>query len=69
MPDYWVIVRRGNPELLDLLSTAFRGRSGFTVIVDRRETASRWASLERRGQNDDWNDHNFFVAERFSLFS
>jgi len=39
MASYWIVVPRGNPELYELLSVAFRGRAGFSVIVDRRGTA------------------------------
>jgi hypothetical protein len=37
MASYWIVVPRGNPELYELLSVAFEGRSGFSVIVDRRQ--------------------------------
>jgi hypothetical protein len=36
MANYLIVVPRGNAELLDLLSVAFRGHSGFHVVVDRR---------------------------------
>lgn len=36
MASYWIVVPRGNPELLELLSVAFEGRAGFSVVVDRR---------------------------------
>ncbi len=36
MTNYWIVVPRGNTELFDLLSVAFRGHTGFYVVVDRR---------------------------------
>ena len=36
MASYWIVVRRENAELLDVLSVAFRGRTGFDVVADRR---------------------------------
>jgi hypothetical protein len=36
MANYLIVVPRGNAELLDLLSVAFRGHTGFHVVVDRR---------------------------------
>lgn len=36
MANYLIVVPRGNTELLDLLSVAFRGHTGFNVVIDRR---------------------------------
>ena len=36
MTNYLIVVPRGNAELFDLLSVAFRGHSGVHVVVDRR---------------------------------
>ena len=38
MANYLIVVPRGNTELLDLVSVAFRGRTGFNVVIDRRGT-------------------------------
>ncbi len=44
MANYWIVVPRGNTELLDLLSVAFRGHTGFSVVVDRRGAGSSGGS-------------------------
>jgi hypothetical protein len=51
MANYLIVVPRGNPELLDLLSVAFRGHAGFSVVVDRRGTDSD--GLPISSKNDD----------------
>jgi hypothetical protein len=68
MPEYWVIVRRNQSELLALLTAAFRGRRGFTVIGDRREPSTKARHRDRRLKPNEWNNDDFFVAERVSLF-
>lgn len=40
MANYLIVVPRGNSELYDLLSVAFRGHTGFNVVVDRRQPGS-----------------------------
>ena len=40
MANYLIVVPRGNSELFDLLSVAFRGHTGFNVVVDRRQPGS-----------------------------
>jgi hypothetical protein len=40
MANYLIVVPRGNAELFDLLSVAFRGHTGFNVVVDRRQPGS-----------------------------
>jgi hypothetical protein len=54
-----------------MLASAFRHRTGFTVIQDRRARAAerrataRAESLpSRRSDGDGWNGHDFLVAER-----
>lgn len=66
MPSYWIVVRRGNPELYDALSVAFRGQTGFTVLVDRRKAddGSRPEAGERREASLAWGEDEFVVAER-----
>lgn len=67
MASYWIVVPRGNEELFDLLSMAFQGRSGFTVIVDRRaddHAAARVEGAERRGQRAELGPDEIVVAER-----
>ena len=63
---YWIVVRRENRELLDILSVAFRGRTGFDVVADRRLTHSprRRGIGERRGPQALWGADEFIVAER-----
>ena len=36
MTNYLIVVPRGNTELFELLSVAFRGHTGFNVVIDRR---------------------------------
>jgi hypothetical protein len=40
MTNYLIVVPRGNTELFDLLSVAFRGHTGFRVVIDRRGAGS-----------------------------
>jgi hypothetical protein len=49
MANYLIVVPRGNTELLDLLSVAFRGHTGFNVVIDRRGTGSGLAMLPSTG--------------------
>lgn len=49
MPNYLIVVPRGNTELLDLLSVAFRGHTGFNVVIDRRGTGSGPAVIPSTG--------------------
>jgi hypothetical protein len=51
MANYLIVVPRGNHELLDLLSVAFRGHTSFSVVVDRRGTDSD--GLPISSKNDD----------------
>ena len=66
MASYWIIVRRENPELLDTLSVAFRGKTGFCVVADRRESRARRrrGPGERRGTPPQWGPDEVIVAER-----
>jgi hypothetical protein len=64
MASYWIVVSRGNPELFELLSVAFRGRTGFSVIVDRRGTGAQALAGERRLNPSDLGPDEFIVAER-----
>jgi hypothetical protein len=64
MASYWIVVSRGNPELFELLSVAFRGRTGFSVIVDRRGTGAGAPVGERRFNPSDLGPDEFIVAER-----
>ena len=66
MASYWIVVRRENRELLEVLSVAFRGRTGFDVVADRRVTRSvrRRGTAERRGPQAPWGADEFIVAER-----
>jgi hypothetical protein len=66
MASYWIVVRRENTELLDVLSVAFRGRTGFDVVADRRliREKRRRGMSERRGPPVPWGADEFIVAER-----
>lgn len=64
MSNFFVIVRRTNSKLLEILSSAFRHRRSYAVIADRRMRASNPYGGERRALGDPWNGHDFFVAEQ-----
>jgi hypothetical protein len=66
MASYWIIVRRDNPDLLDTLSVAFRGKTGFSVVADRRleRARRRRGPGERRGTSPPWGPDEVIVAER-----
>ena len=66
MASYWIIVRRENPDLLDTLSVAFRGKTGFSVVADRRSEHARRrrGPGERRGAPPQWGPDEVIVAER-----
>jgi hypothetical protein len=62
MTNYLIVVPRGNAELFDLLSVAFRGHSGFHVVVDRRASESL-AGPERRASGAALGPDEIVVAE------
>jgi hypothetical protein len=66
MPSYWIVVRRNNRDLFDTLSVAFRGRTGFSVVADRRVAAGERHpnGPERREAQAVWGADEFMVAER-----
>jgi len=70
MANYLIVVPRGNTELLDLLSVAFRGHTGFNVVIDRRGTAPNAVpspsidEAERRGGRVPLGPDDIVVAER-----
>jgi hypothetical protein len=65
MSSYWIVVRRDNRDLFDTLSVAFRGRTGFSVVADRRVAGDeRRSRVERRGAKVVWGADEFVVAER-----
>jgi hypothetical protein len=63
MPEFLVVVRRTNSKLLEILSSAFKHRTGYAVVADRRLDSPGRAVSERRAAGDLWNGHDFFVAE------
>jgi hypothetical protein len=63
MASYWIVVPRGNPELYDLLSVAFEGQAGFSVILDRRHGYDA-ASDDRRALRVPLDHDEFVVAEQ-----
>lgn len=67
MANYLIVVPRGNTELLELLSVAFRGRSDFNVVIDRRGTATSLTPAEvtaERGGRAPLGPDDIVVAER-----
>jgi hypothetical protein len=68
VPNYFVVVKRERPELLDLLRRAFQQREGFTVVQDRRleATLEPEAEPDRRSKEVGWAG-DFLVAERTGL--
>ena len=68
MSTYWIVVQRENEDLFDTLSVAFRGRTGFRVIVDRRGREARRRARDRRGPAMMWGADDFIVAERVEPF-
>jgi hypothetical protein len=62
MTNYLIVVPRGNDELFDLLSVAFRGHAGFRVVVDRRAAESS-AGPERRASRATLGPDEIVVAE------
>ncbi len=64
MASYWIVVPRDNPELFELLSVAFRGRAGFSVIVDRRAVGGDSSEGERRASNARLAHDEFIIAEQ-----
>ena len=66
MASYWIVVRRNNRELFETLAVAFRGRTGFWVVVDRRKAPEvrRRGAQERRAGQAQWGPDEFIVAER-----
>ena len=64
MANYLIVVPRGNPELFDLLSVAFRGNTGFNVVFDRRGSESILGESERRTTRVTPGPDEIVVAER-----
>ena len=64
MTNYWIVVPRGNTELFDLLSVAFRGDTGFHVVVDRRGAESGGLDPERRAGRMPLGPDEIVVAEQ-----
>jgi hypothetical protein len=63
--DYWIVVRRGKEEIKEVLEIAFRGKTAFSVIEDRRVTPRRVpAARERREAGEILKMQDFIVAER-----
>jgi hypothetical protein len=63
MAEFFVIVRKTNTKLLEILSSAFRHRTGYAVVADRRTDSAERGARERRAPGDPWNGHDFFVAD------
>jgi hypothetical protein len=64
MANYLIVVPRGNTELFDLLSAAFRGHTGFNVVIDRRGSESLVADAERRTSRVTPGPDEIVIAER-----
>jgi hypothetical protein len=63
MAAYWIIVRRENLELFEALAVAFRGRTGFRVILDRRQSSVSPRFPDRRGAALPYGPDEFIIAE------
>jgi hypothetical protein len=70
MANYLIVVPRGNTELLELMSVAFRGHTSFNVVIDRRGSASDQVvspsnvEAERRAGRLPLGPDEIVVAER-----
>ena len=64
MTNYWIVVARGNTELFELLSVAFRGHAGLQVVVDRRGSGSGGSDTERRVGRLPLGPDEIIVAEQ-----
>jgi hypothetical protein len=64
MASYWIVVPRGNAELFELLSMAFRGRTGFNVIMDRRAAAPAAPGIDRRARPETLGPDEIVIAEQ-----
>lgn len=65
MPTYWVIVARGQQDLLRALTAAFSEHDGFTVIEDRRGAPRNKVKRDRRVRGPVPADEGgFLLAER-----
>jgi hypothetical protein len=65
MATYWIIVRRENLELFEALTVAFRGHTGFRVILDRRQSDVSPRCTDRRGDAISYGPDEFIIAERY----
>jgi hypothetical protein len=66
MPTYWVVVKRTNSALLNVLNESFRDRDGFGVITDRRAGTDRSGRRERpeRRAVEQWDGQEVLIAEQ-----
>jgi hypothetical protein len=66
MPTYWVVVKRTNSALYDVLNESFRDRKGFGVIPDRRggTDRSRRTEREERRAVEEWDGQEVLIAEQ-----
>lgn len=61
---YWVVVKRGQPEVLELLTQAFGNRPLFAVIEDeRRYPSDAFPGPERRCGGELWTSLGFTVRK------
>jgi hypothetical protein len=65
MSNYWIVVPRGNRDLLALVSVAFRGHTGFSVVIDRRGAGSSLAEPDGGSGRLPLGPDEIVVAERF----
>jgi hypothetical protein len=63
MPEYWFVVKPGNGDLYDALSTAVAGRPGYHVINERRSAHAVPPGRERRTCRV-WEGEEMLIAER-----
>ena len=66
MPTYWVVVKRTNSALLNVLNESFRDREGFGVITDRRTGADRSSRRDRQERRavEQWDGQEVLIAEQ-----
>jgi len=66
MPTYWVVVKRTNSALLNVLNESFRDREGFGVITDRRMGTDRSSRRERQERRavEQWDGQEVLIAEQ-----
>ena len=63
MPRYCSVVKSANERLFHALEEAFLGRSGFSVVRERRVQPSAVARTEERRKSRVWETRELLFAE------